>query len=199
MKVELLSPRTLSRPVGSSGRCVPWVEVTLRLALRVEDWGVDEVVFLHWAAPWSPGALGLPWRPYDPGRRAGFLGAPEGQEEALSLDHARRLAEEAAGLVPKELYRQPALGVVSTLGESFSAFRHRCLKLFAPRVQEGLVRRDPAAARAVAAVVEGIERRRLGPEELVCLEALVRLGYYPPEHAPTEASGDLMVEPGKVW
>jgi hypothetical protein len=197
VKVQLLPPRTISRPVGSHGSLVPWVEVTLRLALRVAEWAVDEVAFFHWAAPWSPGARGLAWRRFDPGRRAASPGAPEGEEQALTQEDAASLAQEVAALLPRELYFQPALGVVSVLGESFSAFRHRCLKLFAPRVQEGLLRRELEAARAVAAVVEGIQRRSLGPEELVCLEARVGLGYYPAELAPSEAPGELMVEGGK--
>ncbi len=168
--------------------------------VSVPDWGVEEVAFFHWAAPWEGKTTGLAWRRFDPGRWAAFSGLPAAVALVpLTVAEAETLVAEVRKLLPREMYRQPLLGVSSAFDESFSAFRHRCLKAVARTVKEGLLRREPAAAQAVAHVVEGIERRSLKPEECELLEARVGLTFYPEGKEPSVASENLMVEGGKGW
>ncbi len=195
----VLPPRTVPAAAGEGG-FQPWVEVTLVVRLAVPEWGVSELAFGHWAAPWEPERGSLSWRPFDPGRRAAVAGIPSGAEAVELGGHETEvLALQCAALLPGEMYYQPFLGMVSSLGESFAAFRHRCLKAVAQTVREALVRREPAAAQAVARVVESIERRVLGEGEMDVLEARVGLAYYPEGVEPGVASGNLMVEGGKGW
>lgn len=194
----LSPPRTVSPRQG--GRFRPWLEVTLVVRVSLPQWGVEELVFSHWAAPWGEKTSGLAWKPFDPGRLAASAGHPgDVVGDDLDTTRAESLVREVLGLLPQEMYRQPLLGLVSTLGESFSAFRHRCLKAVARTVREGLLRRDPAAAAVVSQVVDGIEHRRLAPEEREVLEARVTMAYYPEGVEPGLASDDLMVEGGKGW
>lgn len=193
-------PRTVSPSAREAQVFQPWLEVTLLVRVWIPQWGVDELAFSHWAARWEGGAAGLSWRPFEPGRWAATVGEPaEAGGPRLDTELAGSLVVKVLELLPREMYHQPALGLVSALGESFSAFRHRCLKAVARTVQEGLLRRDPAAAVAVSRVVEDIERRALGPEEQQVLEARVGVAYYPQGVEPGLASANLMVEGGKGW
>lgn len=194
MKVVLVSPRTVFS--ATSGGFKPWVEVTLVFRLKLPDWGREEVVFLHWAAPWQEGDLSLAWRPFDPGRRAGTVGTPAGIAQTLKLSEAQAetLVAQVRGFRPKEVYRHPDLGLMANLGESFSSFRHRCLRAFAPVVQEGLLKRDLKAAQAVARMLEGIECHNLGEDEMEELEARVGFAFYPPEVEPKLPQEDLLTE-----
>lgn len=161
---------------------------------------MEELAFAHWAAPWEGKTSGLAWRRFDPGRWAAFSGAPPGVAvSAVTLGEAETLVGEVMELLPREMYHQPQLGLVSGFDESFAAFRHRCLKAVARTVQEGLLRREPAAAQAVARVVDGIQRRSLKPQERQLLEARVGLAFYPEGKEPSVASENLMVEGGKGW
>lgn len=199
VKLVLAPPRTVAP--GKGGRELrPWLEVTLVVRVLVPAWEVDELVFAHWAARWEGGATGLSWRAFEPGRWAATVGEPaEACGPRLDTELAGSLVVGVLELLPREMYCQPALGFVSALGESFSAFRHRCLKAVARTVQEGLMRRDPKAAQVVAQVVDGIERRSLGPEERQVVEARVGVAYYPEGLEPGLASEDLMVERGQGW
>lgn len=197
MKLVLVAPRTLSQPAGWTGSLVPWVEVTLVFPLHLPEWGVSERVFLHWAAQWPPQGAAT-WRPFDPGRRAARPQLPAGVDvPQLDESLAWSWLQQLLPLVPRTLYRHQQLGLVSSLGENLARFRHRCLKAFAPLVQEGLWRRDVQAARAVAQMLEGIEEyqfSRLEPEE-----ARVGLGFYPEGVEPTTSSEELMIERGGAF
>jgi len=201
VKVVLLPPRTVA-PSGEGARqnlsC--WLEVTLVLRLSLPEWGMEELAFAHWAAPWEGKTAGLAWRRFEPGRWAALSGMPEGVDEvSLSVAEAESVVREVMELLPGEMYHQPALGLVSAFDESFSAFRHRCLKAVARTVQEGLLRRDPAAAQVVAQVIDGIERKTLAPEERQLLEARVGFAFYPEGREPSLPSENLMIEGGKGW
>lgn len=154
------------------------------------------MAFLHWAAPWQEGEERLAWRPFDPARRAGTVGVPAGISEDLKLSpaQAEALVAQVRGFRPKEVYRHQDLGLMASLGESFSSFRHRCLKAFAPVVQEGLLRRDPKAAQAVAQILDRIECHDLGEDEMEELEARVGFAFYPLETEPQLAQEDFMTE-----
>ncbi|MGQ9752597.1 MAG: hypothetical protein ACUVRE_08205 [Thermoanaerobaculaceae bacterium] len=196
MKVLVEAPRTVSSPTNTGGDYKPWVEVTLVFRLKLTDWGRDEMVFLHWAAPWREGEACLAWKLFDPARRAGAVGVPAGiaEKPQLSQTQAEALVAQVRNFRPKELYRHQQLGLLANLGESFSSFRHRCLKAFAPVVKEGLLRRDPKAAQAVARILDGIECHNLGEDELEELEARVGFAFYPSEVEPQLAQEDLMTE-----
>lgn len=196
MKVLVEAPRTVSSPTNTGGDFKPWVEITLVFRLKLTDWGRDEMVFLHWAAPWQEGEACLAWRPFDPARRAGAVGAPAGiaAKPQLSQTQAETLVAQVRNFRPRELYRHQHLGLLAKFGESFSSFRHRCLKAFAPVVQEGLLRRDPKAAQAVARILDGIECHNLGEDEMEELEARVGFAFYPSEVEPQLAQEDLMTE-----
>ncbi|MCS7182529.1 MAG: hypothetical protein NZ869_05405 [Thermoanaerobaculum sp.] len=200
MKVVVTPPRTIPAPEAQEAKYAAWVEITLVIQLRVPDWGVDEVVFAHWAMPWEGEASAGGWRRFDPGARAARPSAPLGVPEVtLNPERAKALVDEVRALVPRRLHRQPALGMVSQFGEELGSFRHRCLRAFAPSVQQGLLRRDPQAARAVAQMVDGIETRELTAEEGAFLEARVGLAYYPQGVEPRLLPDRLMVEGGKGW
>lgn len=178
----------------------PWLEVTLVVRVSIPEWGMEELDFSHWAAPWKEKTTGLAWRRFDPGRWAAFPGAPPGvAAHPLTVAEAEVLVREAMELLPQEMYHQPLLGLISAFGESFSAFRHRCLKAVARTVQDGLLRREPAAARVVTQVVDGIHRKHLNPEEREVVEARVGLAFYPEDKEPSVASDNLMVGGGKGW
>ncbi|MFN3412878.1 MAG: hypothetical protein ACK42L_02330 [Thermoanaerobaculum sp.] len=201
MKVVLVAPRTVAPGSEGARRNLScWLEVTLVLRLSLPEWGVEELVFAHWAAPWEGKTAGLAWRRFEPGRWAALPERPEGVNEvSLSVAEAESVVREVVELLPSEMYHQPSLGLVSAFDESFSAFRHRCLKAVARTVQEGLLRRDPAAAQAVAQVVDGIQRKALASEDRQLLEARVGFAFYPEGKEPSLPSENLMIEGGKGW
>lgn len=196
-----MPPRTVAPGGEGEGKPLsPWLEVTLLVRVSVPEWSMEELAFSHWAAPWEGKTTGLPWRRFDPGRWAAFSGVPADVAVApLTVAEAEVLVGDVMAFLPQEMYHQPLLGLNSAFDEGFSAFRHRCLKAVARTVQEGLLRRDPAAAQVVARVVDGIQRRSLKPEERELLEARVGLAFYPEGKEPSVASGNLMVEGGKGW
>ncbi len=201
MRLDLAAPRTVSVPVGLSAPVWrPWLEVTVCVRAVLEEWGLREERWLHWAAPL--GADGRPeagFRLFDPGLRAASEGEPPaewrggpGAVDRAAAEHA--LGRLLAGWAP-QVHRSAELGLTSAVDEPLAAFRRRCLRTLAGAVRDGALAGD-AGASAVARIAGSIETAVLAGERLELTAARAGVGWYPEGLGPGRADEDLMVAGG---
>jgi hypothetical protein len=200
VRPELVSPRTVSAPTGDAiPRYRPWVEVSAQVRISVEEWKLDEELWVHWAVPWLESGPDLDAAlPFDPGRRAASAGEPpaELRSESVALgedaaaDLCRRLR---AGWVPRAHYH-PVLHLASGLDESPEAFRRRCVGLFAGAARR--VQSPGREGRDAGRLGGAFETRALSGDELAVVRWRVGVGWYPAGVAPAPAPRDPLMQEG---
>jgi len=176
---------------------VPWLEVSARVRVRVEEWRHDDRLWIHWAVPCPGGSPRVEAsRPFDPGRRAGQAGEPSGFRRRGTAPEHRTVVETAQRLLADWrplLHRQSALGLVSQPDEPVEQFRRRCLGGLGPMIRSGQLRGAGAQA-AMAHLAGEIESQMLGPAELEAESLQVRVAWYAEGDEPALAGADLLVD-----
>lgn len=119
------------RPAGQS---TPYLHMHLWISTRLEDWDAVCSAHLSYVISLAGARAGEPWQPVQLNRLP--LAVAE-SSAALPDDLIEMLDAGLAGL-ELSVYRYPALGMVSILGESRHDFRSRVLGLLQPEVMKSL-------------------------------------------------------------
>lgn len=198
VEVAITPPRTISAPSGwACGRFLPFVEITVRAEIEVDEWRFRESVWLHWAVPVRDGSVeAATARRFDPGRRAAAPGEPDSARRAAGpVPPASEMADLGTAVTRDwrgELHRHPLLDLVSRIDEPLGDFRRRCRALVGSALRAGAVAQDSVAAELHPLAAE-TESRALGAEHLHVLSVAARIGWYPEGEQPELALGSLLV------
>jgi hypothetical protein len=196
MRPELVCPRTISAPVGSTPTAFrPWVEVAALLRVSLAGWNLSEETWVHWAAPVAQGRPDLGGAiPFDPGRRAAFPDEPPTErrlgELALDEEAAGRLCEELLSGWRPSVHYNTVLRLRSRLDEPVETFRGWCVSVVArgPRPRNG----DDLEQEVADRVAESIVTRVLSGGEIEVLQLRVGVAWYPDGVEPAPCRDDRL-------